>query len=125
MGLPELTEDEIVSFVAAATSSVWGVELLLYLKRCPPNGCTTGELVRELRSSVTAVSQALGQLQAAGLIISEQDTHYYRPASRALEELVDGVEVLYKTKPALLVMAIASPNNSKLRLLANSFKLKE
>jgi predicted transcriptional regulator len=101
-----MSEDDVVSFVASSISSIWALELLLLLKRTAPAGRREDELVRELRSSSTAVSEALRNLFDAGLIVEESGLHRYRPAAPMLDRLVSETESLYRLKPATVIKAI-------------------
>jgi predicted transcriptional regulator len=116
---------DVLSFVAGSIHSVWALELLILLKRCAPEGRLEAELVRELRSSATAVSESLRQLHQAGLIVEDAETHYYRPASAAMNELVIETENLYSVKPASVIKTIIASKNHNLQTFADSFKLKE
>ena len=120
-----MSEDDVVSFIAGSISSVWALELLILLKRNAPNGRTENELIQELRSSTTAVSDALRQLHNAGLIVEEADTYYYRPAAIVLDRLATEVERLYAVKPSAVIKTIVRSRYQPLQDFANSFKLKE
>ena len=121
----DVDEDEVFSFVASSIPSVWALESLLLLKRVAPKGRRADELIVELRSSTTAVSEALLRLHGIGLIVEEAGTHYYRPASPTLAQLVMEIERLYALKPAAMIKTIIMGNNKALQIFANSFKLKE
>jgi predicted transcriptional regulator len=120
-----MSEDDVVSFIAGSISSVWALELLILLKRSAPRGRTANELVQELRSSTTAVSDALRKLYDAGLIVEESDAYYYRPAAIALDRLTTEAERLYAVKPSTVIKTIVTSRHQPLQDFANSFKLKE
>ncbi len=50
-----LTDEELLKFIGAHIKSVWAVEQMLVLTRDPVRAWELGELVRETRSSRTAV----------------------------------------------------------------------
>ena len=120
-----MSEEDVLSFISGSISSVWALELLLLLKRGAPDGRREDELVRELRSSTTAVSQSLRKLYDAGLVVAASGLYYYQPARAPLDQLVTETERLYALKPAAVVKAIVTAKNESLQAFANSFKLKE
>jgi len=120
-----VAEDEISLFLKSSIPTVWALELLLLLKRIAPAGRRLDELVGELRSSTTAISEALKRLHGAGLVIEETDIYSYRAASPMLDQLVTETEKLYATKPLWVMKTIATANTETLQIFANSFKLKE
>ena len=64
-----MSEEEVIGFIRTYVGSVYTLELLLLLKRNPQKAYwETGDLVRELRSSGTAVADALQRMIAAGLV---------------------------------------------------------
>jgi DNA-binding GntR family transcriptional regulator len=121
-----VTEEDIHAFVRASIGSVYALELLLLLQRRRDEALPAAELVRELRSSPTAVNEALSRLMAAGLVSEKPAGHYvYAPASAEREQMVAAVDRTYAVKPMTLVKAIMSAPNEKLRMFSDAFKLKE
>jgi biotin operon repressor len=120
-----VSEDEVISFIASSISSVWALELLLLLKRNAPGGRLENELVQELRSSTTAVSDSLRKLRDVGLVVEESGLHYYRPAGAVLDQLATEVEKLYAIRPAVVIKTIVSARHQSVQAFADSFKLKE
>lgn len=120
-----MSEDDVVSFIAGSISSVWALELLLLLKRIAPNGRPEGEIIQELRSSTTAVSEALRKLHDAGLIVEEHGAYYYRPAAIVLDHLATEAERLYALKPNAVIKTIVTSRHQSLQDFADSFKFKE
>lgn len=120
-----MSEDTVLSFISSSISSVWALELLLFLRRAAPAGRREDELVRELRSSTTAVSGSLRKLHDAGLIVQEQAGYYYRPAAVVLDQLVAEAEKLYALKPAVVIKTIVTARNQSLQAFADSFKLQD
>src|SRR5688572_1293151 len=118
-----MSEDEVISFIETSISSVWALELLFLLKRHAPGGRRENELVQELRSSTTAVSDSLRKLHDAGLVVEESSLHYYRPARAVLDRLATEVEKLYAVRPAVVIKTIVSARHQSLQAFADSFKL--
>ncbi len=121
-----LTEDEVLTFVQKSIKSVWALEMLLLLRRERQRAWRTGDLVRELRSSDSAVGEAIASLRGAGFISAEaSDTYRYEPASAQLDEIAARVEGIYAEKPLAVAKVIMSAPNEKLRIFADAFKLKD
>ena len=120
-----MSEDEVTSFITSSISSIWALELLFLLKRDAPGGRRENELVQELRSSPTAVSDSLRKLRDASLIAEDSGLLYYRPAGAVLDQLVTEVEKLYAVRPAAVIKTIVSARHQSLQAFADSFKLKE
>ena len=120
-----MSEDDVLSFVASSISSVWALELLLLLRRDAVRGRSEGDLVAELRSSKTAVTESLRRLYDAGLIVEQSGLYFYRPAAAALDQLTTEADRLYALKPAVVIKTIITARNQSLQAFADSFKLKE
>jgi hypothetical protein len=115
-------EDELAAFIRQAIPSVWALELLLLLRR-DQRAWTEAELVSELRASPTVVGNALGQLHHRELTLRQDDGCWvYRPASRALETLVDDLHATYRERPVTVINIISRP--SPLQSLADAFKFR-
>lgn len=106
------SEDTVLDFAASAIASIWALELLLTLKR-ESNGLTSAELVRKLRGSEAAVSEALTQLTTSGLIAEDGGAYLYRPAQPEKKEFVVALETLYREKPMAVISAIAHAPNRR------------
>jgi hypothetical protein len=119
-------EEEVVAFIRAHIGSLYALELLLLVKRDRDNSWRSDQLVRELRSSPTAVAEALSRLLKAGLVTENSSGHYtYEPASPEQERLADEIERLYAGRPISVVKAIVAAPDEKLRVFSDAFKLKE
>jgi len=119
-------EDDALAFAAAAIGSVWALEVLLFLKRGGHQCWRSAELIRELRSSETAIADALAKLRAAGLVDVPADGRWqYRPVSGQLGQVVAVLETLYQAKPASVIRALVAAPDSKLRLLSDAFRIKD
>lgn len=121
-----MPEDDVLAFVRTSIKSVWALELLLLLRRGRQRAWPAAELVRELRSSDAAVSEAAAGLRRAGFVaVNAGGMHRYQPASPALDDTAREIEALYAEKPTAVVKSITSAPNDKLRIFADAFKLKD
>lgn len=117
------SDDDLLGFVAATFPSVWALELLLVLKserriwRRP-------ELVDSLRASDLVVSKALDALVAAGLASIDADGAEYVPVNREVEQCVEHVEQLYRTRANKVRRAIIAASSSSATAFADAFKLR-
>ena len=120
-----MTEEEIYAFVRTSIGSVWALELLLFLRRADDRAWTPAELVRELRSSDTAVAGCLGRLVDLGIISRSDAGYQYRPSSSQIATAVDELQRLYAAKPISVMKAIMTAPNEKLRIFSDAFRLKD
>lgn len=121
-----MTDDDVLSLVRTLIKSVWGLEVLLLLRRDSQRSWALDEMVRELRSSEMAVGEGLSTLQSAGFIAVDGESRYrYQPASVDLDRISARVEALYATKPLAVAKAIMTAPNDKLRIFADAFKMKD
>jgi DNA-binding MarR family transcriptional regulator len=118
-------DPDFLKFVREAVRSVWGVELLLLLRRSEPRAWAPQELVKEMRASQAVVDEALARLEAAGLVTRTDGAASFAPASAALADLTEKLEMSYREKPVRLINAIVSSEEDKLRMLADAFRLKD
>jgi predicted transcriptional regulator len=116
---------DLTEFVEGSFGSVWSLELLLFLYMGQERCWTTGELVGELRTSETVVSDSLGSLMTAGLIVSEPDNSVrYCTASLEQGELVRRLEAEYRRTPAAIRRLILNNPNRKLQSFLDAFQIK-
>jgi hypothetical protein len=121
-----MTEGDILTFARNNFRSVRSIELLILLKRDSTKSWRLDEVVRELRSSMLAMRDAMACLQVAELVAEvSKETYLYRPRTRALGDLADSFQLLYARKPTAVLSAIFEAPNDRLRNFANAFKLKE
>jgi hypothetical protein len=121
-----VTEEEVLAFIRTHIGSVYTLELLLQIKQSAGRVWQSGELVRELRSSRTAVADALGRLTQAGLVVEEPaGCYFFAPASPQREQIAIEIEKVYASKPISVVKAIMSVPTDKLRVFSDAFKIKE
>jgi hypothetical protein len=117
------SDEDILRFIAASFPSVWALELLLALKK-DRRPWTRQELVHGLRASDLVVATALDALVAAGLASVEDQGAIYLPVSRDVEECVDRVEQLYRTRPNVVRRSIVSAASGGATAFADAFKLR-
>jgi hypothetical protein len=121
-----VTEDDVLAFIANSIGSVWALELLLLLKRDTGRGWEAEALVRELRSSPVVIAEALGRLQNAGLVMQRGPrTFQYHAASPLLDDVASEIVKVYAIKPMTVIRAIVDPRTDKLRAFSDAFKLKD
>jgi hypothetical protein len=101
--------EEIIAFIKKYLGSIYAVELLLLVMRDPERCWTTHDLIRELRSSGTAVAEALGRLVNAGLISEKADGCYaFAPVSAKHAQIAAEIEKLYLASPTSVIKAIVA-----------------
>jgi len=120
-----LTDEDVFGYVQSAIPSVWALEVLRVLHKQRDRAWRAGDLVAELRSSAAAIDPSIVALQAAGLIAVEDGTYRFRPASDAISDFADRTLELYAVRPAWVIRAIMTAPNDKLKIFANSFRLKD
>jgi DNA-binding IclR family transcriptional regulator len=123
-GLQLSADAELAAFLREHVRSVWGVELLLLMKRDPARGWTPAELVRELRASTGLVSDNLQRFERAGLAVQDdQGCWRFSPAAAVLGQLCERLETAYRERPVAIVNLIAAPRDP-LQALADAFRFK-
>ncbi len=115
-------DDDVLRFIAASFPSVWALELLLALK-AERRAWTPQQLVATLRASELVVSRALDALVAAGLASIEEEGAFYLPASRDIEQCIERVEHIYRTRANAVRRIIISAQTSGASAFANAFKI--
>ena len=116
-------DDDVLRFIAASFPSVWALELLLALK-AERRAWTPQQLVATLRASELVVSRALDALVAAGLASIEEEGAFYLPASRDIEQCIERVEHIYRTRANAVRRIIISAQTSGASAFANAFKIR-
>ena len=117
-------DEELLAFIGSNFRSVWALELLLLLKR-ERRPWPREELVTALRASELVVTRALEELIAAALVSVGDQGASYTPASGQLEECVERVEQLYRSKPNAVRRAIIAASSSSATAFADAFKLRK
>jgi hypothetical protein len=116
-------DEDVLRFIAASFPSVWALELLLALRR-ERRAWTREELVVALRASDLVVSKALDALVAAGLASVDLEGALYMPVNREVDECMDRVEQLYRTRPNAVRRTIIAATSSGASAFANAFRLR-
>jgi hypothetical protein len=120
------SEQDVSSFIQATFRSVWALELLCYLRQNRDRGLSHAEMVSGLRGSDLVVSQSVGSLAAAGLILVEADgSARYAPASEDLDVLVERTQALYSRSPDAVRRMIVSATSPGISAFADAFKLRK
>ena len=117
------SDEDVLRFIAASFPSVWALELLLALKR-ERRSWKPEELVATLRASELVVSKALDALVTAGLASMEDDGAVYLPVNRDVEECVERVEELYRTRANSVRRVIISASTRSATAFADAFKIR-
>jgi hypothetical protein len=123
VGHKEESEDELRAFVRAAINSLCAIELLILLRRERGKEWPREAIIRELRSSPSAVAQALNHLSRSGLVVEVPEGFRYQPSSPMLDDICRRLETQYATKPASVIRAIFEAPSEKLRIFANAFRI--
>lgn len=117
------SNEDVLRFIAASFPSVWALELLLALRR---ERCiwSTAELVDTLRASELVVSRALEALVAAGLASIEKEGARYLPVNQEVDECIERVEQMYRSRPNAVRRAIIAASTSSAAAFADAFRLR-
>lgn len=121
-----MTDEELLTFIEAHIRSIWAIEQMLVLTRDSGRSWDAEELVRETRSSSTAVQEALRSLREAGLIGQTPDGKFsFAPQSEELRIATEELLKAYAERPRFVIRAIFSEPRSNLKIFADAFKLKK
>ena len=102
--------------------SVWGLELLLLLRRESTRRWAPEELVDELRSSQLVIQKALERLERGGLVDrDETGAVSFTAASTELAALVDEIDAEYRLRPDFVRRLIVAGPDDKLNSFADAF----
>jgi hypothetical protein len=117
-------DPDLAQFAREHVRSVWGVELLLVLKRDPARRWPPEALVAELRASTSLVVDALMRFERSGLAMRDEgDGWRYAPANPILAELADRLQAAYRERPVSVINLIAAPPDP-VQGLADAFKFR-
>ena len=120
------SNQDLNRFITDTFRSVWALEVLCFLKQNRGRSISTGELIAGLRGSDLVVSQSVEVLLAAGLIVIEQDRSLrYRPATAELETLVESAAALYAKSPDAVRRTIIAAANPGIAAFADAFLLRK
>jgi hypothetical protein len=119
-------DEELLQFVRAAIKSVWALELLLLLRRDTSTASWTVErLTQETRSSRFIVADVMMTFKAAGLVAEVAEGAYRYGPPYALDRLVGMLANEYAARPSVVIKAILSAPNDKIRTFADAFRLRK
>jgi len=119
-----VADDQILDFIRSSVKTVWSLELLLFTRRNNTRAWTIDQLVRELRSSRTIVTESVGVFVLGGILREEESGFRYGPASPELDRLVEQLATEYAERPTTVVNAIVEAQTGKLQDFANAFRIK-
>jgi hypothetical protein len=109
MGEVPVAQEEILTFIRDYLGSVYALELLLLIKRNSSRAWHAVDLVRDLRSSGTAVTEALSRLIQAGLVSENPAGRYvFAPLSPKHAKLAADIEKIYISAPMSVMTAIVT-----------------
>ena len=113
---------DLSAFIESAVPSVWALETLLLVRGDPDQAWPVDRLVAELRANATLVGDCLAGLERAGLVLGEEGSFRYAPASPMLGALCDELEGAYRERPVAVVNTIARRRPDPLKGFADSFR---
>jgi DNA-binding IclR family transcriptional regulator len=121
-----VTEEALLGFISSDFRSVWPLELLLLLRQEPVRAWPVDELVRELRASSAALTEALAALRRNGLAsVDQQGAYRFEASSAETAELARELIDLYNRKPRAVMRAITSVPNERIRTFADAFRIRK
>jgi hypothetical protein len=120
------SQQDLEQFITDTFRSVWTLEVLCFLKQNRGRAISHGELIAGLRGSDLIVSQSIEALLAAGLIVVEQDDSVrYGPATDELASLVDAAAALYAKSPDAVRRTIIAAATPGVSAFADAFRLRK
>jgi hypothetical protein len=122
---PGVLTNDSKAFIRNSIKSVWGLELLLFLRAHTDQSWTVASLTRELRASEFIVRGCLALFRTADLIHEDADGNVkFAPASAKLESMVGEVANAYAINSQAIADEIYAPD-SRIRHFADAFRLKK
>jgi DNA-binding IclR family transcriptional regulator len=119
-----VTDDLARALIRTVIRSVWGLELMLLMRRQPDRVWPVTALVQELRASPAIVEPNLRQLVQGGMVREEADGFVYGPASPLLEEACAALERAYRERPVAIINLIVGASGDSVQGFADAFKFK-
>lgn len=121
-----LVEKDVLDFLRSTFRSIWSLELLFLLIDDPKRCWAGAELVAALRASDLVIRQAVDNLNAAGLVVTESDERIrYGPVSPDLDERVLAAGTLYMRSPHVVRRIIVRAQSGSITAFADAFKLRK
>jgi len=119
-------QDNLESFIGNNFRSVWALEVLKFLAENPGRAFPPEELIAALRVSDAVVSQSVGNLLAAGLVIVDGDGRAELHEGGAKQSaLVTSAIELYQTSPDKVRRLIVAQSSPGITAFADAFKLRK
>jgi hypothetical protein len=119
-----LTND-VKAFIRTSIKSVWGLELLLFLRTHSDQSWTGATLTRELRASELIVRECLTLFHSAGLINENADgTVKFAALPAKLENMVGEIANAYEMNAQAVADEIYA-SDSRIRHFSDAFRLKK
>jgi hypothetical protein len=116
--------DPVASLIRTSITSIWALELLLFLKARDSEAVSIEVMVRELRGSGPMIADLLIALHRAGLLEAVGETYRYNPNDDKLRRTVDELERLSLSKPFAVRNAILAAPHDKVQVFADAFRIK-
>jgi hypothetical protein len=116
---------ELKTFIKEQIHSVFGLEVLLLLRRQQSRSFTASEVANELGIE-TDVAQQLSELTSANLISTAHGdaTRYrYAPGDKKLESLVDQLSVAYAKQRVPILSLILAEHTDPIRGFVEAYRL--
>lgn len=117
------SDEDVLRFISASFPSVWALELMLALKS-DRRAWARSELVSALRASDLVVNKAIDALIAAGIASADEESVSYLPLNRDVEDCLDDVERLYRTRPNNVRRVIVTAALGSASAFADAFRLR-
>ncbi|HYE00888.1 MAG TPA: hypothetical protein VEH84_16010 [Alphaproteobacteria bacterium] len=106
--------------------SVWALDLMILLRQDPGRAWGLDALVRELRSSHSALADIVAAFKRDGLIGEDPPGQYrWQPSDGLTDRLAEDLARSYATHPVAVVKAILATPNDRLQTFADAFKIKK
>ncbi|MDP8916404.1 MAG: hypothetical protein M3M95_04220 [Pseudomonadota bacterium] len=118
-----MLDEDLLTFIQGSIRSVWGLEVLLLLRREQDRTWSAESVARELRANEKLVSDQLRTLETAGLASCGADGCAYA-AAPALDGLCGRLEAAYRERPGQVIKAIMAAPNDKLQIFADAFRFR-
>jgi hypothetical protein len=117
---------DLKEFLRRSIKSVWALELLLLVRKSGEQSWNVDQLATELRASHAVVQGVLPQLISDGLVAEvESGLFRFEPATDALRNNVDRLDVIYHANPVTLIREIVLAPNPKIQSFADAFKFRK
>jgi hypothetical protein len=119
-------QDHLESFIGNSFRSVWAIEVLKFLVENPRRSFSSDELITSLRVSEAVVSQSVGNLLAAGLVIVDGEGRVQlHHANEGQSALVRSAIDLYLRSPDKVRRLIVAQSSPGITAFADAFKLRK